>query len=237
MKGLRQLLADGGADGSGADRPDPQPARWRLGAWIALVAILATAGYAVRFTGGEADRDALYKTSSAIGALAQEGFMLLLVIGIAGSRGLLALRHPPSWWRALGLAALVLVVIVLVAAGLESVLHAGREQGLTPERWDPSRAGAYTLNFVVVAAFVPIVEEIVFRGVGFSLLRRYGTPVAILGTAVAFALAHGLVQGFPTLLAFGIGLAWLRLRTRSVIPGIAVHSAFNAISLIAAVTT
>jgi membrane protease YdiL (CAAX protease family) len=232
VSGLGRLLAP---DGDG--HVGPRPAGWRVAAWVALVAILAAAGYAVRFTGGTPDRDALYKTGTGVGAIIQDAFMLALVLGIAGSIALLALRHPRSWWRALGLAVLVLVVIALISAGLESILHAGKEQGLTPDRWDPTRSGAYTFNFIVIAAFVPIVEEITFRGVGFSLLRRWGTPVAVIGTAVAFALAHGLVQGFPTLLIFGLGLAWLRLRTDSVYPGIAVHAAFNTISLIAAVTT
>lgn len=232
MSGLGRLLAPARDGQVGA-----RPAAWRVGAWVVLVGILAAAGYAVRFTGGTPDRDALYKTGTGVGAIVQDAFMLVLVLGIAGSVALLALRQPRSWWRALGLALLVLVLIALISAGLESILHAGKEQGLTPDRWDPSRSGAYTFNFVVIAAFVPIVEEITFRGVGFSLLRRWGTPVAVAGTAVAFALAHGLVQGFPTLLIFGLGLAWLRLRTDSVYPGIAVHAAFNTISLIAAVTT
>jgi len=212
-------------------------ALWRIQSWLALVLILAAAGYAVRFTSGTPDRDALYKTSTAVGALFHDGVMLMIVFGIAGGVSFFALRQPSSWTRAFGLALLALVVIALVAAGLEAVLHAGSEQGLTPDRWDPSRKNAYTLNFIVVAAFVPIIEEITFRGVGYSLLRRWGAPVAILGTAIAFALAHGLVQGFPTLIVFGATLGWLRYRTGSIIPGIAVHATFNAISLIAAVTT
>lgn len=235
MSRARDLLLKPGDDPAGA--AGNSAPLWRLSAWVALVLILVSAGYAVRFTSGTPDRDVLYKTGTAVGALVQDGFMLVLVFGIAGGAALFALRNPRSWWRAVGLALLALTVIGLVAAGLEQLLHAGQEQGLTPDRWDPSRKGAYTLNFVVIAAFVPIVEEITFRGVGYSLLRRWGAPVAIIGTAVAFALAHGLVQGFPTLLVFGAALAWLRYRTGSIIPGIAVHATFNAISLIAAVTT
>lgn len=233
MSALRRLFGPGADDGLAGIRPQ----LWRLQAWIVLVGILAAAGYAVRFTSGEPDRDALYKTGTAVGAIIQDAFMLGIVLGIAGSVAYAALRHPPSWLRALGLAVVALIVIGAVNSGLDQVLHAGSEQGLTPDHWDPSRSAAYTFNFVVIAAFVPIVEEITFRGVGFTLLRRFGTPVAVIGSAVAFALAHGLVQGFPILLVFGLSLAWLRHRTGSVIPGIAVHATFNAISLIVAVTT
>jgi membrane protease YdiL (CAAX protease family) len=214
-----------------------QPAAWRLWAWIILVAILVAAQYAGRAIGGEADRDALYKTGTAITASVVELFLLSLAMGIAGTTRLLALRHPRSWVRSLLLAGAVFILVSGVSAALDPLLHADREQGITPDHWDPSRANAYTLNFIVIAALVPITEEIVFRGVGYSLLERLGTPVAIAGSAVAFALAHGLVQGFPTLLVFGLGLGWLRYRTHSVIPGIAVHASFNALALILAVTT
>ena len=230
------------ARGGGAlpDAPDGSPeesARWRLGAWLALIGLLTAVGYAARATGGKPDRDVLYRSSTAVGAIVQEAVVLAIVIGIGRAAALRSLRHPRSWTRALLLAVVAFVVIAGTSAALEPLLHAGSEQGLTPDRWDPSRAGAYTFNFVVIAALVPIVEELVFRGVGFSLLRRFGAPLAIAGTAVAFALAHGLVQGLPSLLVFGLGLGWLRWQTGSIVPGIAVHASFNALSLLLAVTT
>lgn len=214
-----------------------ETARWRLWAWLGLIALLTGAGYASRATGGEPDRDILYKSSTGVGTIIQEAVVLAIVLGIARSAAMRALRNPQSWARAIMLGILTFVVIAGVAAGLEPLLNAGSEQGLTPERWDPSRSGAYTFNFIVIAALVPIVEELVFRGVGFSLLRRFGVPIAIGGTAVAFALAHGLVRGFPVLVVFGLGLAWLRWKTGSIVPGIAVHASFNALSLILAVTS
>ena len=226
-----------GGNGGPPDASSEESARWRLGAWLALIGLLAVVGYAARVAGGKPDRDVLYKSSTAVGAIIQEAVMLAIVVGIARGAAVRALRHPRSWLQALLLAIVTFVVIAGTSAALEPLLHAGSEQGLTPDRWDPSRSGAYTFNFIVIAAFVPIVEELVFRGVGFSLLRRFGAPVAIVGTAVAFALAHGLVQGFPILLVFGLGLGWLRWKTGSIVPGIAVHASFNALSLILAVTT
>ena len=46
------------------------------------------------------------------------------------------------------------------------MLGAADEQGLTPEAWDSSRAGAYAANFVAVALFGPIVEELMYRAPG-----------------------------------------------------------------------
>ena len=82
----------------------------------------------------------------------------------------------------------------------------------------------------------PVVEELLFRGEGVALLLPFGAPVAVVGSALAFALAHGLIVGLPVLFAFGVGLAVLRLRTGSVFPGMALHALFNAIAMIAAVT-
>jgi membrane protease YdiL (CAAX protease family) len=89
----------------------------------------------------------------------------------------------------------------------------------------------------VIAAVAPFVEELLFRGLGYSLLERYGRWPAILTVGVAFGLYHGLVQALPELVIFGCALAWLRSKTRSVYPGMLLHATFNAIALVAAVTT
>ena len=51
-----------------------------------------------------------------------------------------------------------------------------------------------------------------------------------------FGLAHGLVILLPVIAFFGIVLAWIRSVTRSVLPGIVLHSLFNLLSLVIAVT-
>src|SRR5207245_9188354 len=114
-------------------------------------------------------------------------------------------------------------------------LPPGREQGVTPTRWEPAHAAAYVANSLLIAVLVPVVEEVTFRGLGFSLLRRYGEWTAILSTGLIFGLAHGLVQALPLLVAFGIGLAYLRSRVESIYPGMLVHGLFNAASLVFAV--
>ena len=66
-------------------------------------------------------------------------------------------------------------------------------------------ARRYAANFVVIAGVTPIVEELMFRGAGYSLLGplrpdRRDAP----------GLVHGLIEALVVLTAFGIGLAWLR---------------------------
>jgi len=111
----------------------------------------------------------------------------------------------------------------------------GKEQGLTPTHWEPSHAGAFAANLVLFAVIAPAVEELTFRGVGQSLLRFTGRWPSILLVGLAFGVWHGLVQALLVLIPFGIGLAYLRDRTRSVLPGMAVHGLFNAAALALAV--
>jgi CAAX protease family protein len=209
----------------------------RLIGWSVLVSGLIALQYASRLSEGKPDRNVLYRYSTAASSAVVYAILLGLVLWIAGSqRELLALRRPQSWPRALGLALVLLVGVFIAIAILDPILHGAREQGLTPKSWEPRHAGAYAANFVVIAVVAPIVEELTFRGVGFSLLERFGTWTAILTIGVTFALAHGLFEAFPELALFGCALAWLRWKTKSVYPGMLLHGTFNSISLIAAVT-
>jgi uncharacterized protein len=213
---------------------------WRLKAWSVLVLLLILLAYGGRLAEGDPPADALYRYSTAVGSTFIYGVFFLILLVIA--RGLpasefFALRRPASWPKALGLALLSYVAILIGAGLILWALGAGDEQGLTPEAWDSSRAGAYAANFVAVAFVGPTVEELMYRGAGMTLLARYGAPVAVIVTAVTFGLGHGLLLALPALVFFGLVVALLRLKTSSLYPCILVHSVFNATSLILAVTT
>jgi membrane protease YdiL (CAAX protease family) len=212
----------------------------RLGAWFAVAAALAALAYSARLGGGEPPDDVLYLWSTAIGAVIQYGFMLGLIVAIAHGldRQLLALRAPQRRLRAVGLTVVALIVIVVSASVLSRFLDAGDEQGLVPHGWDSSRAAPFVANALVVVLAAPLVEELLYRGLGFGLLAPFVGPwPAILVTGVAFGLAHGLVLGLPVLSIFGITLGWLRWQTGSVYPGMIAHALFNAAALVAALTT
>lgn len=207
----------------------------KLVAWLALVAALAAIAYSNRAF-GETPRNALYHYDLVVGALISDAILLGIVLWIA--RGLdrrtLGVRAPVSWPRALGLILVVLIGLVIAEQALETVLHAAREQGLEPTRWQPDKALPFALNAALVVIAAPFVEELTFRGLGFALLLPYGSVVAVVGTAVAFAAGHGLLIGFPALFIFGVAIAFLRLRTQSIFPGMLVHACFNGAALAAA---
>jgi membrane protease YdiL (CAAX protease family) len=210
----------------------------RLSLWATVIAVFSTLAYAGRFSGGDEPDEPLYLWSSAVAGAIQFAIFLLLVLLIARGRPLreyLALRRPTSWGRAAAIAGGVVLVVWLVGVLMQPFADPGEEQNLIPDGWDPSRAEPFAANFVVVALLAPVVEELLFRGLGYTLLEVFGRGTAIVVTAVAFALAHGLVEGFPLLVLFGAGLAYMRSRVGSIVPGILVHMAFNTVVLLAAV--
>lgn len=218
----------------------------RLAAWLVFVVSFMLLSYASRAgTDGTPD-DVAYRWSSSVSAVVQYalmlGILLLLCRGLS-IRELFALRRPRSWGRALGLAALALLVIYAAAFVYTRILalfgdwDPTEEQGLVPDGWDSSRAAPFVAFFLVVTVIAPIVEELTYRGIGVSLLMPYGTLLAVLLTGVLFGGAHGLLVGLPVLVVFGIVNAVLRLRTSSVYPPILAHSVFNAVAMIASLAS
>jgi uncharacterized protein len=94
--------------------------------------------------------------------------------------------------------------------------------------WGPTVAVAVTLVGSIL--FAPIFEELIFRGVLYGSLRtRLSWPLAALGSALVFAVAHGYgVVGFASVLLSGILWAWVYERTGSLLPSILAHVVNNA---------
>lgn len=211
---------------------------WRLVAWLVFVLALTTLNFASRLLVDAPEGEPAYRYSTSAAFLIQGAIMVGILLLI--SRGLpvreaFGLQAPASWLRAGGRMLAVLVGIFVVMAILGLFLDAGEEQGLVPDDWSSNRTGAFIAFFASATIVAPLVEELTFRGVGFSLLAPYGLWVAIITTGCLFAAVHGLLAGFPVLATFGILLGWLRARTESVYPPMIVHSVFNGIVLIVSV--
>ena len=181
-------------------------------------------------------RDFFFRWSTAIFTLAFDGVVLLLLLVIA--RGLplseaFALRRPSSWPAAWRIAAAALAATYAMSFAVEIVLgHGSREQAV-PQFWDPTRLDAFIASAIAIAVFVPLVEEAACRGLGFRLLESYGQRVAIVGSAIAFALAHGAVVDLPWVLVTGLGLGYLRSRSGSIYPCVALHAVVNGVAILA----
>jgi membrane protease YdiL (CAAX protease family) len=209
----------------------------RLAGWLALVSLLILLAYVSRATEGKPDPQVLYRWSTAVGGVIQDGIILVVVLALAGfDRQLLGLRRPRSIPQALRLLGSAIVLVYVFEITYSALTHPGNEQGLTPSHWEPAHASAYIVNGVVICTVIPFAEELTYRGLGYSLLEPLGRWPAIVLVGVLFGLAHGLIVSLPVIGAFGMVLAWIRSATRSVFPGMVLHSLFNLIALVAAVT-
>jgi membrane protease YdiL (CAAX protease family) len=218
-------------------RATPGATSGKLAGFLVLVGTVSALNYLANYAGGTSKSEtdtALFHYSTAVGAVIIYAIILAAVLWLAGRprRPILALRPPRSWPRAIGLAVVTLLVAGFVIAIVDSYLHGGREQGVVPKHFLHGHAAAYAVNWLVIAGVAPFVEEVTYRGLGYTLFAaRWGVPVAIVGTGLLFAASHGLVDALPELAIFGFALAWLRSRLDSVYPGMLVHSAFNSFAL------
>ena len=133
-------------------------------------------GYASRAAAGKPDKDVAYQYSTAVSGLVQYAIILVLVLVIARPEwSLLALRRPNR--PILSSVVIAFAAIYVGQLPRPALQRPGPEQGLTPQGWDSTRATPFVVNFVVFAAVAPVVEELTFRGLGYSLLEPFGHGV------------------------------------------------------------
>lgn len=92
-----------------------------------------------------------------------------------------------------------------------------------------NRTGVFdqVLLFVSTSLLAPFFEELFFRGVLFTgLRRRYAGVSSVLLSAVLFAMVHPQRDWLP-IFGLGVGLAVLRHLRQSVVPEMVVHALQN----------
>lgn len=80
--------------------------------------------------------------------------------------------------------------------------------------------------------FVPIAEEVLFRGVLYRWMRQFSSPwVAIPVSSALFGLLHGDIAVAGATFVMGIILAWFYERSHSLWPSIVIHAVNNGLKL------
>jgi membrane protease YdiL (CAAX protease family) len=208
----------------------------RIAIWTAFAALIAAANFAAYDASGSTTvpENALFRWSTAVGTSIFTAVWIAISLTISGGRpGLRALRRSQiSFPTFLGLSLLV-IFATYVATVVVSTFGANpaREQGLLTEHWQPGHGAAFAANAVTLVVLAPLSEELFARGLGFGLFSPFGRGVAIVVPAVVWALMHGLLEAVFPLSVLGIGLAYLRARSSSIIPGMLVHGFFNGLAL------
>ena len=136
-----------------------------------------------------------------------------------------------TFWRSAGLA----VALLLVGMGI--VWLTGPTDNAL-ERLIQSSRGAALATAFAASITAPLVEEILFRGILYSALRRLvGVGGAVTVVLLIFALIH-VPQYWPsygvifTILMLSVVLTLIRARTGQLLPCFVVHFVFNTIQAV-----
>lgn len=135
--------------------------------------------------------------------------------------------------------ALGVAIAVVLGFGLEVVFPSPQDaEGPLIEA--ASAPGWQRILFVLLAVVLaPVFEEFLFRGVMYTgMLRSWGKWPAGIVVTLSFGLLHAADVGgyWPALFmitAVGLGLLLVRIKTNSLIPAIAMHSAYNLFQVLA----
>ena len=181
----------------------------------------------------------------ALTGLTGELFLILAVLPLAAwcfrgglFRGFgLSMRHwiYDTLRGAVGFLAVMPVCMLLLLLG----------KAVIPERWQAEHdmlqaihamEGGWRFLVVLLAVLVaPLAEEMFFRGLLQSMLRRYLRKAwpAVLAASVIFAMMHyQYPQTIPSLLALGIALGYNYERCGRLYPSILMHVLFNGTSIV-----
>jgi hypothetical protein len=136
-----------------------------------------------------------------------------------------------TFWRSAGLA------VVLLLVGMVVIWLTGNPENALERLIQSSRAAALATAFAATFT-APLVEEIVFRGILYSALRRLvGAAGAVAFVLVLFAAIH-VPQYWPsfgvigTILLLSFVLTGIRAYTGKLLPCFIVHLVFNSIQAV-----
>ncbi|WP_416148611.1 lysostaphin resistance A-like protein [Salipaludibacillus sp. HK11] len=114
-------------------------------------------------------------------------------------------------------------------AGIIEMNLLGIEPGSENTDMIVDMATAVPFMIPVVAVFVPIIEELVFRMVIFgSLFKRFGFWIAAISSGLIFAVVHWDFEHLLVYLAMGIVFAYLYVKTKRIIVPIMAHVGINS---------
>ena len=176
------------------------------------------------------------------------GMGILVYVGLAIAGWYFALKRRGVGWREGGfrrvepvtLLKMVPVTIGMMLLNGVIVSLTAEAVGDVPTAQDQIVGGADAITmsefvwlFALGALAAPVVEEFLFRGLLYPVLRgRMKVVAAIVISALVFAALHFLLPLIPALLMMGVVLAFLTERYDSILPSIAVHALNNGVVLI-----
>ena len=107
-------------------------------------------------------------------------------------------------------------------------------QEMLSENSDMISSSSLFMQVVCVGLISPIAEEVIFRGLMLTTLKKAMNPwVAIVLSSIVFGVVHGNPIGIIYATGMGILMGWLYHRTGSIVACSLFHMVYNLMSLFA----
>ncbi len=143
-----------------------------------------------------------------------------------------------DWWAVPAGMVLQIVIALLTAPFIVWLFPDGPpEQGVAEVASSSETLLEQLFVIASVAVAAPIVEEVIFRGMLLSVLRRHmGAAWSIVASAAVFAAVHlvgpDAIAVVPGLFRLGLVLGWAALRRGDLSLAIALHAGINLLAAI-----
>jgi membrane protease YdiL (CAAX protease family) len=231
--------------GFAPEGPPPPPARWGLPEVLVVIFVHVLAAYLINLA---LDIPFLPETW-------MTGTTLVLTDSITGLLILAVVRPTESAWPALGLLpphrfrnlgsaaaaylAFLIPLEIVTWAWVSLLAGLGYASSLQPalalyvEAW--ARGDRVGIVLIVVGAVVaaPVVEELLFRGFLFGILRaKVGPALGCVFASAIFALFHAYPEVIVPIFLVGLVLNLIYIRTGSLFYPILFHMLFNGGTLV-----
>lgn len=198
---------------------------------VSIVAAIALFALGYNFQAGGAVTILLFTAIATVAPLAAVSIALLPRVRSLAAIGL---KHVPGKWLLIGVGFGLLgwainrgvVVLYVWISGDASNPQAGLA--------NTAIGGSFTqfaLLVLLAGLIAPFGEELLFRGVLFTWLRRWGFVLAAILSSLVFGLAHGFNVVFPAAVVLGILCAILYEKSGSIWSAVAAHAANNTLIL------
>lgn len=129
---------------------------------------------------------------------------------------------------------LLLLPVLLMISHLLSFFFQGmgstHAPRMLPEMEGP---GDILMMILALAVLAPLVEELLFRGFLYRILRsRYSSLPSIIITSILFSAVHFSLAMVVPIFIMGVLMAWARERSGSMAPSLLLHSINNLVAVL-----
>ncbi|RJQ81537.1 CPBP family intramembrane metalloprotease [Pseudonocardiaceae bacterium YIM PH 21723] len=202
----------------------------QIGVGIATSAVLAVV--LARLVAASAGKETLGIFLMALSFIAAGGGFAVAASVRIRNWAAFGVRGTTGRWLLFGLAGGVLGLVLKIPVTQAYVALTG-DTGNAQADWATAASGGAVqlmLSLLFLGVLTPIGEELLFRGVVTTALLRYGPVAGVVGSAVIFAVLHGVPVTMLSGLIVGLIAGELRRRSDSVWPGVVTHVTFNVAS-------